>query len=208
MTSAVEPTTKTAPPPVPPRPRWRMTGRRLLSVAALLSLSAVALGLGLVGPCMTIVPRMGRFTGWVRALRPDQLEPTTYSILSGIAAMREHGNAGIAAVLLGFSVVFPILKLAAMAGGAAALYAGQRPHHAVRLTHHLGKFSMLDVLVIGLLVLAVKGLPGGSEVRLGWGVAAFAASVLLSLLATLLLHQVRPRPRSPAACGDPDAALP
>ena len=176
-------------------PTRRMTPRRLALVGSLLSVSAVSLGLGLIGPCMTIVPRLGDFTGWVRALRPDQLEASTYSILSGIAAMRDHGNPGIAAVLLGFSVLFPILKLAAMAGGTAALAAGHRPHLAVKLTHHLGKFSMLDVMVIGLLVLAIKGLPGGSEVQLRWGVWAFATSVALSLAASIALHNIRPTRR-------------
>lgn len=170
-----------------------MTRGRFALVFLLLLISAVTLGLGLVGPCMTIVPRLGDFTGWVRALRPDQLQPTTYSILSGIAAMRQHGNPGIAVLLLGFSVVFPVLKLAAMAAGTTALRLGHRPHLAVKLTHHLGKFSMLDVMVIGLLVLAIKGLPGGSEIRLDWGVWAFAASVALSLVASILLHNVRPQ---------------
>jgi hypothetical protein len=51
---------------------------------------------------------------------------------------------------------------------------------------------MLDVMVIGLLVLAIKGLPGGSEVRLGWGIGAFTASVGMALVGSALLHGVRP----------------
>lgn len=171
----------------------RMTPPRLALLAATLAAAAVTLGLGLAGPCMTIVPRLGQFTGWVRALRPDQLEPTTYSILSGIDALRLHGNRGLAALLLAFSVLFPILKLAAMAWAAAALHLGVRPHLAVKLAAHLGKFSMLDVFVIGLLVLAIKGLPGGSEVQLRWAVWSFAASVALSILGSIALHNVRPR---------------
>ncbi len=177
-----------------------MTAGRLAVVAWILGLASVTLGLGLVGPCMTIVPRLGEFTGWVRLLRPDELEPTTYSVISGIDVLRRQGNAGLAALLFGFSVVFPVLKLAAMAWGAAALRLGVRPHLAVRLTHHLGKFSMLDVMVVGLLVLAIKGLPGGSEVRLGWGVWLFALSVVLGLVGAILLHGVRPT-RAEAAVG-------
>ena len=169
-----------------------MTDGRVAVTSTLLSAAAVTLGLGLVGPCMTVVPRMGEFTGWVEVLKPDALRPTTYSILSGIDALRQHGSPGIAYLLFGFSVVFPILKLGAMAWGAASLRLGVRPHAAVTISHHLGKFSMLDVTVIGLLVLAIKGLPGGSEVHLGWGVWAFAASVGLSLIASIVLHDVRP----------------
>ena len=169
-----------------------MTPLRAALLAALLLAASVTLGLGLVGPCMTIVPKLGDFTGWVEVLKPDELKPTTYSVLSGIDAMRTHGSPGLAALLFGFSVVFPALKLAAMAWGTAALALGVRPHAAVAVTHHLGKFSMLDVMVIGLLVIAMKGLPGGSEVHLGWGVYAFAASVLVSLVVSVLLHRSRP----------------
>ena len=45
----------------------------------------------------------------------------------------------------------------------------------------LGKFSMVDVFVIALLVVTIKGLPGGTRVSLGWGFWCFATAVLLSL---------------------------
>jgi uncharacterized paraquat-inducible protein A len=61
------------------------------------------------------------------------------------------------------------------------------------LAHHAGKFSMLDVFVVGLIVLAIKGLPGGSRVTLGWGVAAFAASVILSMVAAIIIQRVERR---------------
>jgi len=41
---------------------------------------------------------------------------------------------------------------------------------------------MLDVLVIALLVIAIKGLPGGSTVTLGSGFYCFTFSVLLALV--------------------------
>lgn len=172
-----------------------MTTPRLIVVALALLASALGLGLGLVGPCMTVVPSAGKLDFAVRLFEPDALEPTTYSILSGIGALRgsaERGSTLIAALLFGFSVVFPTLKLGAMGWGAAALRLGVRPHAAVTLSHHLGKFSMLDVVVIGLLVLGIKGVPGDSEMHLRWGVWAFAASVGLSLAASIAMHKVRP----------------
>lgn len=172
-----------------------MTTPRLAVVTVLLLGSAVGLGLGLIGPCMTIVPSAGKLDFAVRLFEPTSLEPTTYSILGGIQALRgsaERGSTLIAALLFGFSVVFPTLKLGAMAWGTAALRLGVRPHAAVTLTHHLGKFSMLDVMVIGLLVLGIKGLPGDSEMHLRWAIWAFAVSIGLSLLASIALHNVRP----------------
>lgn len=182
-------------PPAKPKGK-RMTATRLAIVANLLLFSAVGLGLGLVGPCMTIVPSAGEdLDVWIRLFEPDDLEPRTYSILGGIDTMRrssERGSTLVAALLFGFSVVFPALKLGVMAWGTAALRLGVRPHTAVKLTSHLGKFSMLDVMVLGLLVLAIKGLPGDTVLHLNWAVWAFAVSILLSLAGSVALHKVRP----------------
>lgn len=173
-------------------PRPTMKPSRLLSLSMILTVAAALLGLGLVGPCMTIQPRFGDYDGWVRLLRPEMAEPSTYSILTGLLQMHRTGHTAIALLLLGFSVVFPILKLAAMARAAAALAIGHSVGRSAKFSHHLGKLSMLDVLVIGLFILAAKGLPGGSEVTLGWAVWSFALSVLLSLAASALLHRTRP----------------
>jgi paraquat-inducible protein A len=169
-----------------------MGSGRLLALSAILTAAALLLGLGLVGPCMTIQPHFGEYHGWVKLLRPEMTEPSTYSILTGLVQMHRTGHTAIALLLLGFSVIFPILKLAAMARAAAALALGHPLGRSARFTHHLGKLSMLDVLVIGLFILAAKGLPGGSEVTLGWAVWSFAISVLLSIAASALLHRTRP----------------
>lgn len=58
------------------------------------------------------------------------------------------------------------------------------------VTHHAGKFSMLDVMVIAVLVVAIKALPGGTKIALGWGLFAFAGSVLLSMIASLGVHRL------------------
>ncbi|MEM9915364.1 MAG: paraquat-inducible protein A [Planctomycetota bacterium] len=184
-------------PPTPPKPKGkRMTNARLAVMVNVLTFSAIGLGLGLIGPCMTIVPSAGEdLDVWVRLFEPDDLEPKTYSILGGIEVLRnssERGSTLVAALLFGFSVVFPTLKLAVMAWGAAALRLGVRPHAAVKLTSHLGKFSMLDVMVLGLLVLAIKGLPGDTELHLRWAVWAFAISILLSMAGSIVMHKVRP----------------
>lgn len=173
----------------------RMTNGRLVVVVVLLLGSAVGLGFGLVGPCMTIVPSAGELDWAVRMFEPEDLEPRTYSIVGGIDSLRqsaERGSLLVAGLLFGFSVVFPTLKLAVMAWGTAALRLGVRPHAVVKLTAHLGKFSMLDVMVLGLLVLAIKGLPGDTVLHLRWAVWAFAGSIGMSLVASMVLHRVRP----------------
>ncbi|HEX8324165.1 MAG TPA: paraquat-inducible protein A [Tepidisphaeraceae bacterium] len=161
-------------------------------------LAAALLGLGLIAPCMTIQPAFGEFENWVRLLSPDSTRPSTYSILTGILAMMHGGNRGIGILLLAFSCFFPTLKLALMAWSTQKLADRRRAGIWLTLVHHAGKFSMLDVLVLAMLVVAIKGLPGGSQITLGWGVWAFASSVVLSLIISMLLHtlerKVQPEP--------------
>ena len=158
---------------------------RLNLARAMLLPAAGLLGVGLVGPTLTITPGFGRWEGWVRLLDPSQTRPTSYSVLTGILALFRHDAAGLGALLFGFSVIFPIAKLALLA---AATATGGRGGWLLRLTHHAGKFSMLDVFVVALLVLAIKGLPGDSTAALGWGIYAFAASVVLGILAGWLIE--------------------
>jgi paraquat-inducible protein A len=150
--------------------------------------SALLLGAGLAGPCMAVLPSFGQYEGWVRLLKPSLAKPTEYSVLGGITALIHNGSVALGLLLLAFSVIFPTLKLAVMAAATAALAQGRSTGALMRLAHHAGKFSMLDVFVVGLIVLAIKGLPGGSRVTLGWGVAAFAASVILSMLAGMVIE--------------------
>ena len=160
-------------------------GTRTTLARVLLLAAAGLLGVGLVGPTLTITPGFGRWEGWVRLLDPSQARPTTYSVLTGILALFRHDAAGLGALLFGFSVIFPMLKLALLAATTAT---ERRDGWLVRLTHHAGKFSMLDVFVVALLVLAIKGLPGDSTATLGWGVYAFAASVVMSIVAGWLIE--------------------
>ncbi|MBC7783704.1 MAG: paraquat-inducible protein A [Burkholderiales bacterium] len=153
-------------------------------------LAAVLLGIGLVAPCMRIVPHFGAYDSWVRLLRPSMGRTSEYSVLSGILTMIEQRHLGVGLVLLFFSCVFPTLKLAVMAWGVESLARGKRTGPLLQMAHHTGKFSMLDVLVLALIVIAIKGLPGSTEVQLGWGVWMFATSVVLSLLASILLHRL------------------
>lgn len=166
---------------------------RFFFFPVLLLFSALLLGLGLIGPCMTVIPHFGAFDSWVRLFRPSVSEPTSYSILSGILLLLQEGHVAIGVILLLFSVIFPTLKLAVMAWAVPDILRGRNAGVWLKLAHHSGKFSMLDVMVLALIVIAVKGLPGNSEVRLGWGVWAFCGSVLVSLIVSLMLNRTTRR---------------
>ena len=182
-----------------------MSPVRRTVILLLVAASCATLGLGLTGPCMTVIPNGGEWHGWIDLLEPRVLRPSTFSVLTGINSMWRHGAEGLAGLLFAFSVAFPTAKLAILAWTAAHADANARHGWAGRLAHHVGKFSMLDVLVIGLIVVAVKGLPGNTEVIAGWALWAFAASVLLAMFASLLLHTgggKEPRPSGSAAASD------
>ena len=149
--------------------------------------SFALLSTGILLPCMTIHPKVGEYTFIAKMLAPKEFESTSYSILDGIITMIQNGSAAIGCLLFLFSVVFPIWKLATF------IYYTYRkkdsPSKSLRVALLLGKYSMLDVFVLAVLVIAVKGLPGGSRMDLEVGVYFFTASVLLSIL---IGHKIKP----------------
>jgi paraquat-inducible protein A len=167
--------------------------KTLWAVRACIAASAVLLGAGLAGPCMAILPSFGHYEGWVRLFKPDLARPTRYSVIGGITTLIENGSVGLGVLLLAFSVVFPTVKLAVMAAATSALAQGRSSGPLMTFAHHAGKFSMLDVFVVALIVLGIKALPGGARVTLGWGVGAFAASVVLGMLAAMAIVYVEHR---------------
>ncbi|MCI0585373.1 MAG: paraquat-inducible protein A [Planctomycetes bacterium] len=137
------------------------------------------LAVGLVAPSMTYVPRLGGATDVARAagLIPA---PATYSVLSGIVSLLENGDVLIGCVLLVFSVVFPISKLVVVRLALGGAGAGAVAPRLLKATALASKYSMTDVFVIALLVVASRTMPGGSRIELEWGIFAFCAAALLS----------------------------
>jgi uncharacterized paraquat-inducible protein A len=89
-------------------------------------------------------------------------------------------------------LVLPVVKLCVLWWEAFA--AGSLPHRVLVFFRIVSHYAMVEVFLVALTVLLVKGLPGGSAVALHAGTYAFAASVLLSLAASRLL---------PVAADDP-----
>lgn len=171
--------------------------RSVLMIRLLLAIASVLLGLGLVAPCMTIQPSMGEtWDSWLALLDPGELTPTTYSILGGILELIRTDSLGLGLILLAFSVVFPAFKLATLWWAIDALKHGKPSGAALWITHHAGKFSMLDVMVIAVFIVAIKGLPGDTKVAIGWGLFAFAGAVVLSMLASLLVRRLETAPNA------------
>ncbi len=154
----------------------------MTGLGALNWISHALCGIGLAAPCMTVTPRLGEHSEigrWLGLLD----EPKTYSILTGIGSLLDGDGVVIGCVLLVFSVLFPIAKLAAIRHSLDALRRG-RPVRAGWL-NALGKYSMVDVFVIALMVVVSKSFPGGTDVDISWGVYPFALAALLTVLVSL-----------------------
>jgi len=103
------------------------------------------------------------------------------SLVSGLGDLANEGQWPLFAIVLGFSVILPLLKLGLLfrvwnMESATGESARRHLHWMV----HYGKWSMLDVFVVATLVVSVK-LGSLAQVRVEYGLYAFGASVLLTM---------------------------
>lgn len=107
------------------------------------------------------------------------------SILSGTATLLASGHLFVGIIVLLCSVVFPLGKLIAMLMLTTAGFLMRREHRTwtYRVVEWTGRWGMLDVLLVALLVAALK-LGDFVEVSAGPAAFAFTCCVVLSLLAT------------------------
>lgn len=108
----------------------------------------------------------------------------TFSVLSGALELAKEGQVFLFLIITGFSVVLPILKLWALyrilSNNAVPKGKVKKQLHWM---HEYGKWSMLDVFVVAVLVVAVK-LGAIADVEMRFGLYAFAASALLTMYIT------------------------
>jgi len=158
------------------------------------ALSALLLGFGLFSPVLTVEQLI--------------LGQNTFSILSGISSLYEGGHLALAAVVAAFSVVFPIGKCAALLG----IWYGRWTHERRKLLLHwlsfLGKWSMLDVFVVAIIVVTVKmGSWMSAEPRAG--IYLFGLSILLSMAAAACIGRLSAKAlgRALPGAGEPAGGL-
>ncbi|MBL4756677.1 MAG: paraquat-inducible protein A [Rhizobiales bacterium] len=112
-----------------------------------------------------------------------------HSILSVIQGLWNEGETFLGGILALFSVAFPALKITALtAAGITTALSGRMANRILRLSVLLGRWSMLDVLVLALVIFYVKNSGIGDANTLP-GIWFFAASVILTLLAAFILTE-------------------
>ena len=119
-------------------------------------------------------------------LRIEQLGITHQSsILGGTLELFAHGSYFVGAVVMLFSIVFPLTKIVLLIE-LSLLEIFQRKHKAftLRMMEHFGKWSMMDVMLLAFLVMLVK-LGDMVEFSFGPAIFAFTLCVAMSMLASL-----------------------
>ena len=137
-------------------------------IVLLMLASAVLLFLGLNFPVLTV----RKF--W---------EVNTFSIWSGIVNLWKEEYFFLAAVILFFSIVFPVVKLSAL----FVIWFVRLPDRQRKFTLYilsvLGKWSMLDVFVVAIIIVSIKlGVLASAQAKNG--IYYFGSSILLAMIAT------------------------
>jgi paraquat-inducible protein A len=149
------------------------SGRRAFVIAVIVIAAAACLAMGLTQP----VIKLTRLYFWT----------DTHSLTSVIQALYHSGEVFLAAVIFTFSILFPVFKLLYIAAASTVMAtAAVHTQRMLRRIEWLGKWSMLDVLVLALLVFYVKSTGLADAIALP-GIYFFAASVILTMLAYGLL---------------------
>jgi paraquat-inducible protein A len=107
------------------------------------------------------------------------------TVWSGAVELITQGEAAVGVLVFLCSVVVPLLKMVGILAlswrhDLGSPKARRRVHGVI---DWMGKWSMLDVLLVALLVAAIK-LGNWADIRPGPGVFAFAAVVVMSLMAS------------------------
>jgi paraquat-inducible protein A len=109
------------------------------------------------------------------------------TIMSGVLVLLQSGSWPIALLVFVASIVVPLLKILAL--GLLLFSAWRRsPRRRLqrselyRMVEFIGRWSMLDIYAISLLATLVQ-VQSFASVIVGWGAWAFAAVVVLTLLA-------------------------
>jgi len=158
----------------------------------LLALDAVLFWYGLTEDAVTIGTTVKKEFLGITLRVVDERQ--TLSILAAVFRLRADGNIFLFCVIFLFSVCFPILKLTAnlliwiammrQGLGVAASKLGRFARHL----HWLGKWSMLEVFVAGMLCVLLK-LGDVTRFKVEPGMYLFFGAVLVSLVNALITEK-------------------
>lgn len=112
---------------------------------------------------------------------------TSYTLVEGIEALYDADHYFIGTLILVFSVLFPIVKIGLLLAATLALWplAPATRARCAKLAVLTGKYSLLDVLVVAILVVVVK-MEGLVKIDPEQGTILFGIAIVLSMVSGLL----------------------
>ena len=144
--------------------------REVKPLLALLIVASSLLIAGLVLPMMTIT-KLVMFSN-------------SFSVLSAVLELLENGHLLLFVIVAGFSIIVPILKISVL----FKLILNRSSDSAIvkkllHLMHEYGRWAMLDVMVVAILIVAVK-LGAIASIKIHSGLFVFGLAVLLIMFIT------------------------
>ncbi|WP_292439065.1 paraquat-inducible protein A [Methylophaga sp.] len=151
-------------------PERLTTHRKLLLLRWLLLISSGLLLAGLFLPMLTITQLM--------------VISNEFSVISGIIELWKAGQYILFVVIGCFSVLIPLAKISLLF---KLLQSDDKPHpikmKLLRLMHDYGRWAMLDVMVVAMLIVTVK-MGAIASIQIHPGLYVFGAAILLIMLTT------------------------
>lgn len=152
------------------RSRW--------DIPALLVVSAAMLAVGYMLPLMAI----SKLVFW----------EDDYTLITSVTGLWHSGNYVLSVVIFVFSIVFPCVKLGALAVVWWKPFEADARERFVFWVGVLGKWSMLDVFVCALLIVLTQS-KGWVDASPRAGLFVFAGAIVLSMVTSILVERVAKR---------------
>ena len=149
-----------------------MSDTKRLILAALLAVSTGLFLAGLFLPIMTL----SKFV----------IFENSFSIASGVYELAINGRFFLFVIILGLSIVLPLIKLGILFY--VLLYAhvpSEKLSRLLKVMHDYGRWAMLDVMVVAILIVTVK-LGAIASIAIHSGLYVFGSAVLMIMLVTHL----------------------
>ncbi len=116
-------------------------------------------------------------------------EETANTLLGGVLVLWKHGSYPIAIIIFIASVLVPVIKIVILSWLCYSIQSRSQKSfkqktRLYRFTELIGRWSMVDVFVVAILVALIK-LGNIMSIYPGWGAVAFAGMVVTSVLAAM-----------------------
>lgn len=124
-----------------------------------------------------------------------------YTLITSVTGLWSSGNYVLAAIIFLFSIVFPCVKLAALAVAWWKPFEQEARDRLVRAVGLLGKWSMLDVFVCALLIVLTQS-RSFVDAAPRAGLFVFTAAILGSIIVSMRVESLARRAGNDAGSGD------